>query len=351
MALKLAKQFKLQGSTLLIERDIRRSKEEFGVVLYDEVVRHFENDIDHFLSTDGDEFIVAVRADLLETHREIAALMMKRSMLRMNAQQGGRNVTRQDADAESPTKRISLLWNKAKRKTEVVIMNQKIQALKQKFGVRVYDKLAELEERNDWKPSDLKVQTAYITCRQNVHRLQFAREHMATAEDTLEDEVAAAVVAMSLTLPPEPEPVVELIDDDEVSEPSTPEPGEVDQHLSFAHAQDQNSSEIKQGEQECIISEDISVDNLSELSEEEVDGAQEDKDASIPSSDEENEVDSPEMIQKVDEDVVNFPIIKETGCGELPDELSASNKNEVTEETISLGSSSIEVEYLSDTDN
>jgi hypothetical protein len=200
MALQLLEKVKRQSLEILIDRELQKNKGELGIILYDEVVKSFE--YEGVVAADED-LLEAVQAEYIEIHREVAALLRKREMLKKNEQERAEKGN-QVEDRESPKKeRIpEVLWNKAKYKAELFVIDQKIREMKRQFGVRAYKKLASLEEEKNWKPSELKLQTSYIKCRQNVRKLEAARQR-AKSEVNLVDEVAAAVVTLSEEAPVE----------------------------------------------------------------------------------------------------------------------------------------------------
>ena len=142
MVLKLFESIKRQGSALLIDRDIAKAKGELGIALYDELVQALEDDANNFLSTESDMVIVTVRPFLLTIHREVVALLKKRSQAVkiLDEQSNDDNnettatpVENLDATAStstptaskttniSPSKWGNLLWTTAKYKSQVVL--------------------------------------------------------------------------------------------------------------------------------------------------------------------------------------------------------------------------------------
>lgn len=204
MAFQLFENLKRQGSALFIDRDIQKNKEEFGVILYDETVKAFEQDAQLFLSTEDDPLVVAIRPALLEAQREVAALLKKRSKAETEMTEREQAVKEKSTDeaTSTPNKAVwkaNAIWNTAKGKTHLALIDQKIRSLKFQFGLKVYDTLVDLEKQCEWLPSDPVLKDAYKQCRANVERLEHVKKTGVSnhGKGNLEDQVASALVNIS----------------------------------------------------------------------------------------------------------------------------------------------------------
>eukprot|EP00977_Amphora_coffeiformis_P017429 scaffold5684_cov169-Amphora_coffeaeformis.AAC.4 len=216
MALKLLENLRRSGSALFLDRDIQYTKGEFGQVLYDQVVKSLEHDIHQFVSTEDDPLIVAIRPALLETHREVKALEMKRAKAQkvLDEQAAAQQEAEKSTDNNNNNKpratsfwgASSDRWTTAKYKTQVGLCEEKIRELKHAFGHKVFDKLVVLEQtQEDWQPSDPLVQTAWQMCRENVERLEKLKTTgtislVSNSNGQLEDQVASTLASLSTPL-------------------------------------------------------------------------------------------------------------------------------------------------------
>ena len=162
---------KLRGSSkLLIDRDIKLKKQEFGVVLYDQVNAIFEKDKQTFLSSQNDLLVVTVRPALLKAQREVVSLESKRTKRRHDMEEKTAAAEEQEAPSKSTKWRGKL--QRAASKTRLFSLEQQIHHFKGNFGLELFDKFVELETTQNWVPADPLIRSAYEECRKAVVQLE-----------------------------------------------------------------------------------------------------------------------------------------------------------------------------------
>jgi hypothetical protein len=60
----------------------------------------------------------------------------------------------------------------AKIKTELAVVERKIKGHKQDFGIELFGRLVEKEDKEGWLPTDRQVRNMYDTCRGDIQRLE-----------------------------------------------------------------------------------------------------------------------------------------------------------------------------------
>lgn len=171
---------RLQGEILMVDRDIKGRKQQFGIDLYDHV-GPMANSPDFFAA--DDPLTESLRPPLLAAQREIAALEIKRVRTKESIAQA--EIKRKAAFPEPAVtfvdkmknagKSAGLAGNEAKLATDLSVVETKIKYEKQVFGERIYEIFVTLEDEKGWLPTDRTIRGMYDQTRQDVEKLQKKR--------------------------------------------------------------------------------------------------------------------------------------------------------------------------------
>jgi hypothetical protein len=178
----VATKAKLSADLLVIDRDVNARMERFGVEMY----AHLEGitSTQEFYVAD-DRLINIIRPTLIRAQREVAAYERKRDAMRgrVNLAEAERCGTGSIIYASTIGEK---LYNAAKfaaagakeaaNKTELAMLERQILGFKEEFGTRLYPIFASLEDDEGWLPTDRKVRSLYDGAREDIARMEKARE-------------------------------------------------------------------------------------------------------------------------------------------------------------------------------
>lgn len=168
---------KLRTDMLMIDRDIRNRKKEFGVAMYDHVSPLSQSQ-DFYAASD--ELTNILRPHLITAQKEIQALAAKRVQLK-------------EALATAEVKRAAAFPTKAegvgqkllnfgkagvmhseetKLKAELALVDRRIKGHKQSFGLDLFQTLSDAEDARGYLPSDRQVRNIYDACRAEIQKME-----------------------------------------------------------------------------------------------------------------------------------------------------------------------------------
>jgi len=166
---------------MLLDREIKGRKKEFGIELYDHV-QPMSTSQEFFESEDL--LTATLRPPLLEAQREVAALEIRLKTVKEHVAQA--EVTRRSAfpvKAQTLGEKMSnagksarLAANETKLKAELSSINTMMRDHKQRFGVKVFAAFKELEDTRGWLPSDRKIRSMYDNTCRDIEDLQSKRD-------------------------------------------------------------------------------------------------------------------------------------------------------------------------------
>ena len=167
---------RLHGEILLVDREIRGRKQQFGIDLYNHV-GPLANSPDFFAA--DDPLTATLRPPLLTAQREIAALEIRRTKVKEDIKQA--EVKRAAAfpdkaisfadKAKNAAKSAALAGNEAKLATDLSVVESQIKHFKQQFGEDIYGIFVDLEDNKGWLPTDRTIRSMYDKARQDIEKL------------------------------------------------------------------------------------------------------------------------------------------------------------------------------------
>lgn len=180
-----ASKAKLQADIALIDRETNARKRQFGVELYDQLaplvssVEFYEG-----VMCDDEMLTTVTRPILINAHKEVAALEAKVVTLKediSSAEVGrsaayGANAETIGAKLQKAGRTVSMAGTEGKLKTELVVLQRKIKAIKQDFGLEIFEEFSILEDRENWLPKDRAVRGIYDSCRQDIEAIELKRK-------------------------------------------------------------------------------------------------------------------------------------------------------------------------------
>jgi len=178
----VATKAKLSADLLVIDRDITTRMERFGVDMY----AHLEGitSTQEFYVAD-DRLINIIRPTLISAQREVAAYERKRDAMRgrVNLAEAERVGTGSIIYAATMGEK---LMNAAKfaaagakeaaNKTELAMLERQILGFKEEFGTKLYPIFAAMEDDEGWLPTDRKVRSLYDAAREDIAKMQSAKD-------------------------------------------------------------------------------------------------------------------------------------------------------------------------------
>lgn len=167
---------RLHGEILLVDRDMKGRKQQFGIDLYNHV-GPMANSPDFFAA--DDPLTESLRPPLLAAQREIAALVIRRTKVKEDIKQAevkraaafpDKAITFADR-AKNAAKSAALTGNETKLSTDLSVVENKIRHFKQVFGEEIYEIFVKLEDEKGWLPTDRTIRAMYDQARQDMEKL------------------------------------------------------------------------------------------------------------------------------------------------------------------------------------
>lgn len=167
---------RLHGEILLVDRDVKGRKQQFGIDLYNHV-GPMASSPDFFAA--NDPLTETLRPPLLKVQREIAALAIRRTKVKEDIAQAevkraaafpDKAITFADK-AKNAAKSAALAGNEAKLSTDLSVVENQIRHFKQTFGEDIYEVFVDLEDNKGWLPTDRTIRAMYDQARQDVEKL------------------------------------------------------------------------------------------------------------------------------------------------------------------------------------
>jgi hypothetical protein len=177
-----AKKTKLRADMVLIDREMRNRKMQFGMTMYD-YVSPLSEQADFYAASDP--LTEILRPALILAQKEIKNLANRR--VKLKEAQAAAGVTRA---AAFPTKaetwgesfknagRSSVMHgSETKLKTELAILDRKINSIKQTFGLNLFDVFVEAEDTKGFLPTDRQVRSIYDVTRGDIQTLEVKKDN------------------------------------------------------------------------------------------------------------------------------------------------------------------------------
>jgi hypothetical protein len=181
---------KIQADILMLDQKIKGCKQEFGVELYEFLVKCVENEPEFLLDNSA---LDKIQGLFLKTYKDNKAVAQKMVLqdeklaqcaekrAQVNSRHGGRLSFEVPADSVgeriiNAPKNARIAGTETKLKANKALMEREIKANKQKFGVDVYQLLVDLEVFQKWMPSDRDVQLLYSQVRREIAQLELIKE-------------------------------------------------------------------------------------------------------------------------------------------------------------------------------
>ena len=199
----VATKAKLSADLLVIDRDITCRMERFGVEMY----AHLEGitSTQEFYVAD-DRLINIIRPTLISAQREVAAYERKRDAMRgrVSLAEAERCGTASIIYASTVGEKLANAAKfavagakEAANKTELAMLERQILGFKEEFGTRLYPIFASMEDDEGWLPTDRKVRSLYDAAREDIAKMQAAkdekREQMRRLDGGAEAEAGGGV--------------------------------------------------------------------------------------------------------------------------------------------------------------
>lgn len=132
----------------------------------------------NFYSSD-DTLTVTLQPPLIAAQREISALHLKQGKTKEKVQQQAAAraaaftpATNWQEKVINGAKSTVMAGTEAKNSTEMHLLNSEITYHKQQFGVNLYKILEELEDTQQWLPTDREIRSIYDNCRRDIEKIK-----------------------------------------------------------------------------------------------------------------------------------------------------------------------------------
>lgn len=176
-----AQKTKLHADMMLIDRDIQQRKQQFGVTMYD-YISPLSQKQDFYAATD--DLTTMLRPPLITAQKEIQALAIKRvkckeALAQAEAARYAAFPTKAESWGEkflNAGKASVMHGNETKIKTELAMVDRRIKAIKQQFGLDLFQALVDAEDKRGYLPSDRQVRSIYDQARGDVHKLELKKQ-------------------------------------------------------------------------------------------------------------------------------------------------------------------------------
>jgi hypothetical protein len=177
-----AQKTKIRADIVLIDRDVRNRKMSFGLTMYD-YISPLSQHADFFSATDP--LTEILRPPLILAQKEIKALAGERTKLKeaqasAQAKRAGAFPTKAETWGESfknAGKSSVMHGSETKLKTELAMLERKINSIKQMFGVNLFETFVEAEDTKGFLPSDRQVRSIYDLTRGDIQKLEVKKDN------------------------------------------------------------------------------------------------------------------------------------------------------------------------------
>jgi hypothetical protein len=171
---------KLRTEILLIDRELKARKQNFGIQLYDYVIPLAKTP--SFFASD-DTLTATLRPPLITAQREIAALEIRvdRQKEQMKQAEEKRKgafpvpATNWQEKLTNAGKSTAMAGSEAKLSTELSMLEVQLKAFKQQFGLDLYPTLENLEDTQGWLPTDREIRSMYDACRKDCEAINLKK--------------------------------------------------------------------------------------------------------------------------------------------------------------------------------
>jgi hypothetical protein len=177
-----AQKTKLRADMVLIDRDVKNRKMSFGMTMYD-YVSPLSQQPDFYAATDP--LTEILRPHLILAQKEISAMANKRTKLKEAqataiAKRAGAFPTKAETWGDSfknAGKSSVMHGSETKLKTELAILERKINSIKQMFGLSLFDTFVEAEDTKGFLPTDRQVRSIYDNTRADIVLLEAKKDN------------------------------------------------------------------------------------------------------------------------------------------------------------------------------
>jgi len=174
---------KLRADMMLIDREIKNRKKLFGVELFNLMEEAEVRQGNQFWDKHN-EAVLALKDAYLRNKQDIHEFVgrINGKVVKLNFVEERRvNEIQEDAQTfkekmVNAGKTVNMAGNEAKLRSQMAIMNTKIKAKKEEFGLEVFPILAELEDKKGCIPTDRDMRSCYDRSRQEVLKIEKRKE-------------------------------------------------------------------------------------------------------------------------------------------------------------------------------
>ena len=177
-----AQKTKLRADMVLIDREMKNRRMQFGMTMYDYVSPLSEHAEFYAAS---DPLTEILRPALILAQKDIKNLANKRVKLKeAQAAAGVKRAAAFPAKAETwgdsfknAGKSSVMHGSETKLKTELAILDRKINSIKQTFGLNLFDVFVEAEDTKGFLPTDRQVRRIYDLARGDIQKLEAEKDN------------------------------------------------------------------------------------------------------------------------------------------------------------------------------
>ena len=172
-------QAKCKADLMFIDRELLNRQYAFGIQLYDYVAPLAKH---HSFYSSDDTLTASIQPHFIAAQREIAALEIKVGKLKEKVNLTGVEraasctpATNWQEKLVNAGKTTAYAGKEVKLTTELSMVQGQIARHKQEFGVKMYTDLEQLEDTQQWLPTDREIRSFYDICRRDVEKIRVRR--------------------------------------------------------------------------------------------------------------------------------------------------------------------------------
>lgn len=172
-------QAKFKADLMFIDRELLQRQYAFGIQLYDYVAPLAKH---HSFYSSDDTLTSSIQPHFIAAQREIAALEIKvvkhKEKINLTAVQRAAScptATNWQEKLANAGKTTAYAGQEVKLTTELSMVQGQITRLKQEFGVKMYTDLEQLEDTQQWLPTDREIRSFYDICRRDIEKIRVKR--------------------------------------------------------------------------------------------------------------------------------------------------------------------------------